>query len=166
MSQAPNLRAALRVAPRARVDLSKIDPGNTHGIERGRGKAILDGMLERLTALQERLWAEHERSVLPPQSVPVEPELADRGRRRCERIEGAAVVVHEAGLERLRGPDGAADLRLRLQHVHGPTRVGEAVGGDEPVRARADYDGVRHGLVIRSRVGNTSRESRAAPAER
>ncbi|HEU5203073.1 MAG TPA: polyphosphate kinase 2 family protein [Candidatus Limnocylindrales bacterium] len=64
MSQAPNLRSALRVAPGERVDLSGIDPGDTHGFDKERGKDAVDGLLDRLTELQERLWAEQQRSVL------------------------------------------------------------------------------------------------------
>ena len=64
MSQASNLRSALRVAPGARIDLSKIDPGNTHGFDKQGGKLVVDGLLDRLTELQERLWAEQQRSVL------------------------------------------------------------------------------------------------------
>ena len=64
MSQASNLRSALRVAPGARVDLSNIDPGDTHGFDKVRGKEAVDGLLDRLTELQERLWAEQQRSVL------------------------------------------------------------------------------------------------------
>jgi PPK2 family polyphosphate:nucleotide phosphotransferase len=64
VSQAPNLRSALRVAPGARVQLSKIDPGNTHGFDKQGGKPVVDGLLDRLTELQERLWAEQQRSVL------------------------------------------------------------------------------------------------------
>ena len=64
MSQAPNLRAALRVAPGRRVDLAKVDPGDTHGFTRESGKPMVDGLLDRLTELQERVWAEGRRSVL------------------------------------------------------------------------------------------------------
>ena len=64
MSQAPKLRSALRVAPGSRVDLAKIDPGNTHGFDKEGGKVVVDGLLDRLTELQERLWAEQQRSVL------------------------------------------------------------------------------------------------------
>jgi len=64
VSQPPKLRSAMRVAPGTRVDLSKIDPGATHGFDKERGRAVMDGLLERLTELQERLWAEHQRSVL------------------------------------------------------------------------------------------------------
>lgn len=64
MPQVPKLRSTLRVAPGSRVDLSKIDPGDTHGFDRERGRAVMDGLLERLTELQERMWAEHRQSVL------------------------------------------------------------------------------------------------------
>ena len=64
MSQAPKLRSALRVAPGSRVNLSKVDPGNTHGFDKETGRNAMDGLLERLTELQERLWAEHRQSVL------------------------------------------------------------------------------------------------------
>jgi PPK2 family polyphosphate:nucleotide phosphotransferase len=64
VSQAPNLRSALRVTPGDRVDLSKLDPGDTHGFDKERGKDAIDGLLDRLTELQERLWAEQQRSVL------------------------------------------------------------------------------------------------------
>ena len=36
----------------------------------------------------------------------------------------------------------AARLGLRLEHEHPPARVGEQVGGDEPVRARPDHHGI------------------------
>jgi PPK2 family polyphosphate:nucleotide phosphotransferase len=64
VSEAQNLRAALRVAPSTPVDLSKIDPGDTHGFTKESGKPRIDVLLDRLTELQERLWAEQQRSVL------------------------------------------------------------------------------------------------------
>jgi len=64
VSQAPNLRSAMRVTPGDRVDLSKIDPGDTHGFDKEGGKDAVDELLDRLTELQERLWAEQQRSVL------------------------------------------------------------------------------------------------------
>jgi PPK2 family polyphosphate:nucleotide phosphotransferase len=64
VAEASNLRSALRVAPGERVDLSKIDPGETYGFDKERGKDAVDGLLDRLTELQERLWAEQQRSVL------------------------------------------------------------------------------------------------------
>jgi PPK2 family polyphosphate:nucleotide phosphotransferase len=64
VSQTPRLRSVLRVAPGSHVDLSKIDPGNTHGFDKEGGKDVVDGLLDRLTELQERLWAEQQRAVL------------------------------------------------------------------------------------------------------
>ena len=64
MSLAPNLQAALRVAPGRRVDLGDVDPGATFGFEKEGAKLVTDGLLDRLTELQERLWAEQRRSVL------------------------------------------------------------------------------------------------------
>jgi PPK2 family polyphosphate:nucleotide phosphotransferase len=64
MSQAPDLRAALRVAPGRRIDLGDVDPGATFGFEKEGAKVVTDGLLDRLTELQERLWAEQKRSVL------------------------------------------------------------------------------------------------------
>ena len=64
MSLAPNLQAALRVAPGRRVDLGDVDPGATFGFEKEGAKLVTDGLLDRLTDLQERLWAEQRRTVL------------------------------------------------------------------------------------------------------
>ena len=88
---------------------------------------------------------EDERAVPPAQAPALELERRDRGGGDGERVEGAEDVVDEAGLGELGRADGAARGGLRLEHVHRPARVGEVVGGDEPVRARADDDGVGHG---------------------
>jgi PPK2 family polyphosphate:nucleotide phosphotransferase len=64
VSQVPNLRAALRVEPGRRVDLSTVDPSATHGFDKDGARAVTNGLLDRLTELQERLWAEGERAVL------------------------------------------------------------------------------------------------------
>lgn len=55
-----------RVKPGAKVDLSKIDPGSTHGFKGKRKEAAarLLELNERLKVLQESLWAEHQRKVL------------------------------------------------------------------------------------------------------
>lgn len=55
-----------RVKPGAKVDLSKIDPGSTHGLK-GKRKDADERLLtlnKRLEVLQESLWAEHQRKVL------------------------------------------------------------------------------------------------------
>jgi PPK2 family polyphosphate:nucleotide phosphotransferase len=62
--ETPKLRSVLRVAPGSHVDLSTIDPDDTHGFDKDGGKDVLDGLLDRLTELQERLWAEQQRAVL------------------------------------------------------------------------------------------------------
>jgi len=64
VSQAPNLRSALRIEPGSRVDLRKLDPSDTHGWSKGRASDELARGLERLRSLQERIWAEHRHKVL------------------------------------------------------------------------------------------------------
>ena len=64
MSQAPNLRTTLRVAPGRHIDLGAVDPDETFGFEKEGAKVVTDGLLDRLTELQERVWAEHQRAVL------------------------------------------------------------------------------------------------------
>ena len=78
----------------------------------------------------------------PAQSVGFEAEGAHRGRRHGKRVEGAEPVVDEAGLGQLAAADGTPGLGLRLEHQHTPAVVGQAVGGDEPVRPGPDHDGV------------------------
>ena len=64
MSQAPNLRDRCASRPARRLDLGDVDPGATFGFEKEAAKIVSDGLLDRLTVLQERLWAEGQRSVL------------------------------------------------------------------------------------------------------
>jgi PPK2 family polyphosphate:nucleotide phosphotransferase len=65
MSRSPDsLRKALIVRPGTRVDLSKIDPGATHGVDKEDAPAELARGLGRLRSLQERIWAEHRHRVL------------------------------------------------------------------------------------------------------
>jgi PPK2 family polyphosphate:nucleotide phosphotransferase len=64
VSQAPNLRDSLRVTPGGHIDLGEVDPGATFGFDKEGAKVVTDGLLDRLTDLQERLWAEGRRSVL------------------------------------------------------------------------------------------------------
>jgi PPK2 family polyphosphate:nucleotide phosphotransferase len=59
-----DLRAALRVPPGRPVRLAQLDAGATHGWTKELASPALDGQLERLTELQDRLWAEAKRSVL------------------------------------------------------------------------------------------------------
>jgi PPK2 family polyphosphate:nucleotide phosphotransferase len=59
-----DLRTALRVRPGRRLDLAKIDPAATHGWTKEAAAAELATGLERLTDLQDRLWAEGKHKVL------------------------------------------------------------------------------------------------------
>ena len=58
------LGETLRVEPGRPVDLSAVDPGDTHGRTKAESKLELETGLERLTNLQDRLWAESKRAVL------------------------------------------------------------------------------------------------------
>lgn len=59
-----DLRAALRVRPGKRLSLAKLDPAATHGWTKEAAAAELQTGLERLTDLQDRLWAEGKHKVL------------------------------------------------------------------------------------------------------
>jgi PPK2 family polyphosphate:nucleotide phosphotransferase len=59
-----DLRAALRVRPGTRVQLAKTDPGATHGHTKARSEADLAKGVERLTDLQDRVWAEGRQKIL------------------------------------------------------------------------------------------------------
>jgi PPK2 family polyphosphate:nucleotide phosphotransferase len=58
------LRDLLRVKPGSKVDAAKLDPGETYGYRKDDVAPKLAADLERLAALQERLWAEHKRRLL------------------------------------------------------------------------------------------------------
>ena len=58
------LREQLLARPGSSVRLSAIDPGETHGHTREDADAELDAGLERLTDLQDRIWAEGRRRIL------------------------------------------------------------------------------------------------------
>ena len=59
-----SLREALVVRPGSRVRLSSIDPGDTHGWTKGRAGPRLQKGLDRLTDLQDRIWAEQKHPIL------------------------------------------------------------------------------------------------------
>jgi PPK2 family polyphosphate:nucleotide phosphotransferase len=59
-----DLRSALQVRPGGRVDLSKVDPAETHGRTKAKSAAELEAGLERLSDLQDRIWAEGRHKVL------------------------------------------------------------------------------------------------------
>jgi len=58
------LREALHVKPETRIDLSSLDAAATHGWQRPAAEAAMADQLERLTDLQDRLWAEAKHAVL------------------------------------------------------------------------------------------------------
>jgi PPK2 family polyphosphate:nucleotide phosphotransferase len=58
------LRERLRIEPGSTVRLADIDPAETHGRSKGRADEELARGLERLTGLQDRLWAEAKQRVL------------------------------------------------------------------------------------------------------
>ena len=60
----PSLRDALVVKPGTKVHLGAIDPGATHGWTKARAGTRLQAGLDRLTDLQDRLWAEQKHPVL------------------------------------------------------------------------------------------------------
>jgi PPK2 family polyphosphate:nucleotide phosphotransferase len=64
MSKNADLRDALRVAPHKRVSLAQVDPAGSHGWNENDAEAATAKHLERLTDLQDRLWAEHKHKVL------------------------------------------------------------------------------------------------------
>ncbi len=59
-----SLRERLRIEPGAKVRLADIDPAETHGRSKGHSDEDLAKGLERLTSLQDRLWAEAKQRVL------------------------------------------------------------------------------------------------------
>ncbi len=52
------------VRPGTKVQLSKIDPAATHGHDKARAEEDLRKGLERLTGLQDRIWAEQKHPIL------------------------------------------------------------------------------------------------------
>jgi PPK2 family polyphosphate:nucleotide phosphotransferase len=60
----PQLRDVLRVRPGKRIRLADIDPSDAHGYTRQSAQRALQNGLDRLTDLQDRLWAEAKHPVL------------------------------------------------------------------------------------------------------
>ena len=85
---------------------------------------------------------EHGGGVPPAQPVLLEAKGAQRRRGHGEGVEGARRVVDEVRVHRTGAVHRPADLGRGLEHEDRPAGVGEQVGGDEAVRARADDDGV------------------------
>ena len=59
-----SLRDQLRVEPGTRVRLGRIDPAASHGYTKADSAGQLEGGLQRLNLLQDRLWAEAKHPVL------------------------------------------------------------------------------------------------------
>ena len=59
-----SLRERLRVEPGSRVHLADVDPNETHGRSKAHADEELARGLERLTSLQDRLWAEAQHPIL------------------------------------------------------------------------------------------------------
>jgi PPK2 family polyphosphate:nucleotide phosphotransferase len=60
----PSLRDLFRVKPGSRIRLAGIDPSDSHGYTKETAKPELEKGLDRLTDLQDRLWAEAKHPVL------------------------------------------------------------------------------------------------------
>jgi PPK2 family polyphosphate:nucleotide phosphotransferase len=59
-----HLLDALKVKPGTKLDLAKLDPAATHGHDKASAEKDLAAGLERLTDLQDRIWAEQKHPVL------------------------------------------------------------------------------------------------------
>jgi len=64
MASRTPLRDSLRVEPGTKVRLEAVDAGTTHGHDKATAPATIANDLARLTALQERLWAEDRQRLL------------------------------------------------------------------------------------------------------
>ncbi len=64
MGSGKSLRERLRVQPGDKVDLDTFDPCDTHGHDKDKSERELVKGIERLAALQDRLWAEAKHGVL------------------------------------------------------------------------------------------------------
>ncbi len=62
--RARSLRDALVVAPGSKVRIANVDPNDTHGHTRERSAAELQRGLDRLTELQDRIYAESKHPIL------------------------------------------------------------------------------------------------------
>ena len=64
MSDRPDLRSALRVNSGSKVNLSKLDPAETHGREKATAEEEISELLDRMAQLQDKLWAEQKQALL------------------------------------------------------------------------------------------------------
>ena len=154
--------AWLEAAPDPVEPPPRVAVAGREGVERARG--LVEVARERDARAVRKRVRQDERPVQPAQPVALELERADRRRRGGERVEGAEDVVDEPGLGQLRAADGAARLRLRLEHVDVPAGVREQVRRHEPVRPGADHDRVGHRRSLRpARLNPTFRPPERAP---
>jgi len=63
-SRSRSLRELLRVQPGSKVRLADIDPADAHGYTKAGSADELQKGLDRLTELQDRLWAEEKHPIL------------------------------------------------------------------------------------------------------
>jgi PPK2 family polyphosphate:nucleotide phosphotransferase len=59
-----SLRELLRIQPGSKIRLADVDPAETHGYTKAGSAAELQKGLDRLTDLQDRLWAEEKHPIL------------------------------------------------------------------------------------------------------
>src|SRR3954447_13261403 len=64
MAKQEGFRDSLRVRPESKLELKNVDPAKTDGWDKGAAEEATAKHLERLTDLQDRLWAEHKHKVL------------------------------------------------------------------------------------------------------
>lgn len=64
VSKLSRLRDDLRVAPGQRIDLSKFDPADSRGWSEEAAESETQKQMERLTDLQDRMWAQGKHAVL------------------------------------------------------------------------------------------------------
>src|SRR3954454_16443765 len=64
MSDRPDLRGALRVKSGTKVNLSKLDPAETHGRQKETAEEEISEQLGRMAQLQDKLWAEQKHALL------------------------------------------------------------------------------------------------------
>src|SRR3954469_15557183 len=64
MAKQEGFRDSLRVRPESKLELKNVDPAKTDRWDKGAAEEATAKHLERLTDLQDRLWAEHKHKVL------------------------------------------------------------------------------------------------------
>ena len=64
MPSTPSLRERLKVGPGAAIELASVDPDDTYGFDKLTAKEPAKAELDRLSDLQDRLWAEDRQALL------------------------------------------------------------------------------------------------------